>query len=460
MTFFALLFCFGAVWTTDGTDSLLAHLDSIAFGNVSINRSGTITLAPRLDARRSLAEAQAWRVAVAGNGDVYCATGNEGRVYRLTRGGTETILDSGATEVLALAAEPTGGVVFGSTPEGDVYRVRAGGVPELACRTGESYIFSLLADSKGHVFCATGPNGRLLRLASGSPRAETVYVAPQAHLTALHWLIPDRELLVGTSPDGIVYRLAFAPGRPRPAASVLYDTPLSEIRAITTDRSGRIIIAANAGSGDGDSARARVYCVRSDGVLQWSWAPSDSVVFALARSGKAAGPDASSLLVATGNPGTVYELDSLGRPSVVCRTAETQVLSMEPTAAGTWLSTGNPAKLYFLNRGRADSGYVTSEAFDCSNPSSFGALAARAAVPAGTSLGIDTRSGNSSTPDSTWSGWSEAGTADAAVVRSPAARFVQWRARLSTSFADRSPELPKPGRAVCPVARAPLDLVC
>ena len=432
---FALSLCLGSVWTTDGTDSLLAQLDRIEFENVSIHRAGTVTLAPALTAMALDDETAVWQTATDRNGNVYVATGNQGRLYRINRGGTpERVFDSGTGEILALTADASGTVYFGTTPEAKVYRIRPGGKPELLCSTGETYVFSLLAGPDQNLYCATGEHGRLLHITPAG-KATELFTARQAHLTVLTWLVPGKELLVGTSPDGIVYRLSFTGSSDRPDVSVLYDTPLNEVRAVAADETGRVYIGANAGDdNDSDSTRAAVYFIDQSGVRRWLWPAPDSTVFGLTLADS---PGPSRLLVATGNKGMVYELDTLGRVSVRYRLKETQALCLAPLRGGIRLGTGNPGKLYETGSTYADSGYVTSVSHDCVNPARFGTLSSRATIPAGTSLGFETRSGNSDKPDSTWSQWAEAKPA----ITSPPRRFIQWRCRFSTSFPNLTPEL-------------------
>ena len=123
--------CLGSVWTTDGTDSLLAQLDRIEFENVSIHHAGTVTLAPALTPTTLDDAAAVWQTAADRNGNVYAATGNQGRLYRIGRAGTpERVFDSGTGEILALTVDASGTVYFGTTPDGKVYRIRPGGKPE------------------------------------------------------------------------------------------------------------------------------------------------------------------------------------------------------------------------------------------------------------------------------------------------------------------------------------------
>ncbi len=432
--------CFASVWTTDGTDSLLRQLDHIEFENVSIHRQGTVTLAPALVAKALDDAAAVWQTATDRSGNVYIATGNQGRLFRLDRSGRpELVFDSGSGEILALTADASGAVYFGTTPDAKIYRILPGRKPELLCSTGESYIFNLLAappsaSKSSSIYAATGEHGKLLRIAPDG-KATEVFTTRQAHLTTLNWLVPGKELLVGTSPDGIVYLLSFASGAAKPDVSVIYDTPLNEVKAIAVDSAGRVYIGANASDDtDSDSARAGVFCIDQSGIRRWLWTAPDSMVFALALTDS---PGPSRLLVATGNKGMVYELDTLGRVSVRYRLKENQALCLTPLKNGLRLGTGNPGKLYEAGSTYADSGFITSAPHDCANPALFGTLAFRATVPAGTGLTFETRSGNSEKPDSTWSQWSAA----APEITSPSRRFIQWRCRFRSSFPSLTPEL-------------------
>ena len=438
-----------SLWTTDGTDSLFAHIEKLEFHNASINRTGTVTLAPNLVEKAAPGDNTVWCACRDPQGNVYFGTGSTAKLYRLSRGAgkAELVHDGGTGEIMAVTCDAAGNILFAVTPEAKVYRIKPGGKPELFFETFEKYVFSLLPAADGSVYCATGEHGKLYRIPASGKGVEA-FAAPQAQLATLAWLVPDKELLVGTSPEGIVYRLDLTEGKPRPAVSVLYDTPLAEVRSIAVDEDNVYIGANPSGEPGGDSAGPKVYSVKRDGTLNWSWTSPDSTLFAMCLSSHSTTSSPQSkvvnrqssianLLVATGNRGLVYELDPLGRASVRHKTAESQALCLVPAPEGTWLGTGNSARLYLATKGYADSGFVESPPFDCANPARFGRFDWRGSVPAGTSLAFDTRSGFSETPDSTWHNW----VAASGAVASEPARFIQWRARFATQFPDRTPEV-------------------
>src|SRR5438067_8222717 len=64
--------------------------------------------------------------------------------------------------------------------------------------------------------------------------------------------------------------------------------------------------------------------------------------------------------------------------------------------------------------------------------STWGAVSWRGTTPAGARVELYTRSGNTETPDDTWSQWSSPYTnPEGSPVTSPKARYLQWRAVLT-----------------------------
>lgn len=413
-----------AFWTATGLDLLDADTPP-AIENVRIGHDGTLRLAAEL---RPLAEPDAdavWRVVAGPAGRWYAGTGPAGRIY--SAGAVAAEIDEG--EVLALVHDPRVGLVCGLTPGGTVHRLRPDGTSEILFASGEDYIFDLLAGPGGEIYVATGPAGRLYRLESGGGTT-LLFTASQSHIASLAWLEPGRSLLAGTSPDGLIYRLDLGPAGPE--ISVLYDTPADEVRALAVTRGAdgvRVHAAANP-AGDDSSAPGSVLCVGENGALAWEWTAPAGAVYALL-------PQEDGVIVATGNEGVIYELDRLGRSGVYQRLPAGRVLSLAASPTGVLAGTSEPASVSLLAPGLAASGLAESPVHDCQGPATFGAITRRADVPSGATLRLETRTGNSAAPDSTWSAWQPAdGT-----VRSRPARFIQWRARLGSGFPGRTPTL-------------------
>jgi len=153
--------------------------------------------------------------------------------------------------------------------------------------------------------------------------------------------------------------------------------------------------------------------------------------------------DDGQIVAVTGNRGRVYRIAMDGTASLLRELDEFQPWAVVPASnGGLWLGSAGAGKVCRLSSGYGKEGTLTSEARDFSLVSHWGRVAWRAETPGGTSLAFQTRSGNSESPDDTWSSWSSRLLdAEGSHVTSPAARFVQYRALLSSADGRRTPRL-------------------
>jgi len=114
------------------------------------------------------------------------------------------------------------------------------------------------------------------------------------------------------------------------------------------------------------------------------------------------------------------------------------------------LATANPGKLFRLSAARAARGTYESDVRDASTVASWGTISWRAQLNGG-HVEVATRTGNTATPDDTWSDWSPPyKVADGDRILSPKARYLQWRAVLTAARSDTSPVLTSVSTAYLP----------
>jgi len=106
------------------------------------------------------------------------------------------------------------------------------------------------------------------------------------------------------------------------------------------------------------------------------------------------------------------------------------------------LSTDDPTSSPSVNSvtlasGYQSSGTFTSQILDAGDMANWEDLTAETETPTGTSITFETRSGNSSTPDDTWSSWQSINSP----VASPDKRYLQYKATLSTTDQNQTPIL-------------------
>ena len=151
------------------------------------------------------------------------------------------------------------------------------------------------------------------------------------------------------------------------------------------------------------------------------------------------------LIVGTGPEGQLFEVREHGHETApIAKLDSGQILSLLAEPDGTvLLGTGDPGHgRSARSRLRRRRDPLVSEIHDTKLVSRFGALSWRAERPAGTAIAFQARSGNVGEPDETWSAWSAEQTDPAkASTACPAGRFIQYRAKLSTTDPRHTPEL-------------------
>jgi sugar lactone lactonase YvrE len=447
---------------------------------LSVDSEGRVRLAP---ATRALADTEApyvWVLARDGKGTLYAGTGNDGKVFKVENGKATVLYDAPELEVHALAVAPDGKLYVGTSPEGKVYAVDAAGKAETFYDPADKYIWALAFDRNGNLLLASGAEGRIVRV-DRQGKAHTLLTSAETHMTAL--LADPRSGFVyaGSSPGGILYRID-----PTGKVFVLHDSPFREVKSLLLGADGSLYAAAIDGKGDEpgprrpepampplppsgsaevtvtesfaigppsaaaaptppptprpESARAgstkgALLRVAPSGEVDTLWSDSDETPFALA-------PAPDGVLVGTGGKGDVYLVHDDRTWNMVASFPGEQVTALQAELAGSIVvATSNPGKLHVLQGRAGEKGTFVSKVRDTDTVSSWGRLRWEAQVPEGTHIEVQTRSGNTGTPDTTWSDWSAAHLKpEGESVTSERARFLQLKVTLA-GRAGQSPVL-------------------
>ncbi len=441
--------------------------------NLSIDARGQLVLGPALELVYETPAPFVWTIAAGADGSFFLGTGNDGKVYRVGPDGKGSLFYSSAElEVHALAPAPNGGLYVATSPNGRIYKVDRDGKATTFFAPEDKYIWSLAVDTKGNLFAGTGEKGVVYKITSDG-KGTPFFRTKTTHATALSF---DRSgnLIVGTGGPGKVIRVD-----PDGKGFVLLDTAFQEIRGLHFDDKGMLFVTAmngRAGSTgvlvpsiaeqpstagaagrapvpvvtvsteitsivvdlpetatassarDRNTTKGAVYRITPDGVWDQVWDSREDVPYDLTF-------DASGApIVATGNKGKLYRLegDPL-RPTLLTRAGAQQVTAFIRNARGqTFFATANPGKLFRLSAERAQRGTYESEARDAQMLATWGSIRWRGTIPKDSKIELSTRSGNTETPDETWSPWSAAYTSpDGSAITSPKARYIQWRAVLT-----------------------------
>ncbi len=442
---------------------------------VSISSEGTISLAPAAQVLAEVNDPYLWSVAVDG-ARIYLGSGNDGKVYRVEATGESKVLaDTNELQVHALAVDRRGIVYAGTSPRGSVYKIATDGTTDVFFDPEDRYIWSLEIDSRGNLLVATGDRARIYRV-DPAGQSEVLFESEETHIVSLA-IDADDNVYAGTDASGLVLRVDR-----NGATTVLFDTPFQEVRAIVLDSRRNVYAAtvnggvrasqppeatpppapapavqagvggemitvtatanvmatpsSSAASTSAAGAAGGLYRISPDGASELMWQSRTDPPLSLALTSD------DRLVLGSGTDGRVF-LVSQDRTSTLFLSADAdQVTAVGSGGSGeTYLVTSNPAKLYRLNRGRRTEGTYRSPAMDTRTVSSWGKIRWQAATPSGTTIRVQTRSGNSADPDNTWSDWSQPYTSPLGEqIASPRGRFLQWRAVLN-STGEVSPEL-------------------
>jgi hypothetical protein len=378
--------------------------------------------------------------------------------------------DASELEVHALAPAPNGGLFVGTSPDGKIYKVEADGSSKTFFDPDDKYIWALAVDRTGNVFAATGDKGVIYKITPDG-NGTRFYKTNAGNVVSLAFT-KSGDLIAGTESPGRVFRIDTS-GK----AFVLLDSPFREIHAVRLAQDDTIYAVAVNGTQGGDTrsseppaaeparapvpsvsteitavsvvegpvvtssqpaassrtprrgGRGAIYRIRPDGLWDAIWDSGDDAPYDLVIE------PSGSLLVGTGTEGKIFRVSGdPARATLLARTTARQVTALLRESSGRIIgAASNPGKLFALSPTPARKGTYESDVRDAGTVASWGVIRWHANAGPG-EVTVLTRSGNTATPDDTWSPWSKAYSNPLGEqITSPNARYLQWRAVLSAT---------------------------
>jgi hypothetical protein len=380
------------------------------------------------------------------DGSVLVGTGPAagGKVVRIAGDQTTVWADTTENAVNALAVDKAG-VVYAGTTSNKIYRVSQGKADVFATLRGVESVFALAVDSRsGALYAGTGDEGKVMRVQAGG--ASTVFFKSEEPFVVSLAVADDGAVYAGTSGKGLLYRITAA-GR----ASVVYDFHDEDVHAVAIARDRTVWAIANEGTAatsteTSDSAtrhnaggrtppgptgalhpkigKGSLWRFDTQGRPERVMHHDDFHYLSLALD------DGGVPYVGTGAEGRVYTVDEAHRVALVADTDERQIGALHVSGKTRFLIGSDPGAFHrVLSVGGQDAVW-TSKPLDAGLRARFG----HAHWDATGSLEVSTRTGDTQTPDPTWSAWS-APVVEGGAITSPGGRFVQVRARLRDAAA-------------------------
>lgn len=447
------------IWSVNSRDDVLKG-DA---RNVSIRPNGSLALSPKLATVYSTDQPYVWSSAIDAAGNVYLGTGGDGKIFKVSPAGSGSMFaDLAELNVTAIAVAP-GGELFASTaPDGKVYRIDQTGRSSVYFDPKEKYIWALAVMDDGSLVVGTGESGKLYRVrgANASPSSSVIFDSIDSHIISL---AIDRNgvLYAGTDPGGVVLRFA-ADG----SAFAVLDSPLREIHELAAGVDGSIYALALGESastaapspsptpGASDSrtvsvpraipvaptpaakskydltgARSAVYRITADGENNILWSSPTVTGFSLY-----AHQTGNGVLLGTSDKGRIYNITNTGQEALALQTDASQISTIFSRGSDLYATSSNQGVLYKIGPDTVAEGAYESAVLDARSVAAWGRIWWRSTGQ----VEIQTRSGNSETPEATWSQWSTVRGPSEGTSGSPRARYFQWRAILRSSATPAS----------------------
>jgi sugar lactone lactonase YvrE len=452
---------------------------------ISITSEGELMLAPQMKETYQGTESILWKLVSDGQ-NLYAGSGNEGKIIKIDAAGKASVLlDTNELEVQSLAFDHDGNLYAGTSPDGKIYKITRDGKSSIFFDPDAKYIWSLAFDDAGNLYVGTGDQGKIYRVdksGKGTVFADT----SEANITCLLWAA-GKGLLAGSDRNGILFNIE-QDGK----ISVLFDSDQQQITSIYRSPTGEIYFAGITGVGATSSesrtiqpppppvqqpqtpaqppsddeneepggseatvvttvevmpvtptpsattsraTTSQLFRINSDGTSEQLYASDDHILDIQS------GGDDGSVFISTGKQSQLIRISKDKKSTILLKTSEDQITSII-TGNRTFFATANPGHIYEVVQSHSSSGTFYSDVKDTGTSSSWGKLSWKGDAPAGTTISLSTRSGNTKSPDDTWSSWSSAGIdPQGQQISNPKGRFIQWKAELRTTNNQVSPIL-------------------
>lgn len=428
---------------------------------VSLNSTGELTLPPQSEQLFALKDNDVlvWALAKDSAGNIYAGTGDQGKIFKITPDGKSSLFfDSPEVSILSLAIDAKDNVYAGSAPDGLIYKITPQGSPTTLFATGEHYVWSLAFDAKQMLYAGAGETGKIFAVTPDG-KGTLVYDSPQTHVMALLY-DPKGWIYAGTEGKGMIYKIT-----PDGKVFALYNAEEEEIHSLALDGQGNLYLAAlsHTLSPEGKAQnpaeqaappvqekgakKSNIYRLSPQGAVTKILELPDTLIYSMIVNAQ------DQLFVGTDKKGMLYQVFPDKEYRQVLAFKDANVVSLLEDAAGSLLvGTGDTGGVYRLSAQIAAQGTYTSPVHNVKPGATWGQIFWRGTAQR---VILQTRTGNTPTPDDTWSPWSAEFRNNAGEpISNPAARFIQWKAALS-SQAQENPVLEEISVAYLPNNLAP-----
>lgn len=386
---------------------------------VSIDSRGRLSPGFHESARCDVTpEMQIWSAACA-NGAVYFSAQNKIYSWKEGAAGPEQLAKLDCSFSPAIAVDSKGSIYAAAAPSDRVMLVKPNSEKhEVLFRTGTDTVAALCVDDHDNVYAGVAADGKVWRYDAAKKSASVIFDSGQAHITSLWFSKMDKRIYVGTAEKGAVYSIDVAGN-----AKAEYQTNDHIVTGAVKDSKGNLyVITSGSGhffkikpSGEVDTLAT------SEGFYSLIYDPSSDTVFA----GDAEGDITQA---------KQEEITGRSYFVPVAHTEEEAVSALALDGRGhLFAATSNFPRVLKLDLAPSAKATYNSQIRDAQRPANWSKLLAYSGLSGLDPLllsriSVDTRTGNTSQPDASWSSWSAAETTNEGfVLKSPRGRYLQYR---------------------------------
>lgn len=470
----------------------------------------------------SLPELYIWDMAVDNSGQLFAATGNMGRIYKISEhGDAEVILDSEAAHILDLEINDNNDIFACSEPLGLIYKITPQGNVSVLYDAKEDEVHCLTLGRNGALYAGTASNWKPHIPAAQGDMSKIM--AGLSDKTSDFFPNVEEYGLTADGKSWADFGLVVEPQTVQPLVDHLSendpDLAVEPQNAEDEKAKDQTTVAGMFFPFDNLPTRPNVvYEILPNGNAKLILELDNVFVFSLIFDEK------NSIYAGTGNEAAIYQIElalnaftsngstSNGLPlrvGIECLPIEqtqdnvnpfdgnaqehvaalfhpksSQVLSLIKTDNDAFYAgTGNNGSVFKVSNEFSTSGIYESPVHDASINSRWGRISWDADIVKGTMITLFTRTGNSQTPDCTWSDWEpirwegiqcqpiqwkgiqyqtpliegleSCRSERSGVILSPQARFIQYRAEFTTINNHATPVLKGVSISYLPDNQAP-----
>ena len=326
----------------------------------------------------------------------------------------------------AMAADSKGIVYAASVPSGKVFAVDSKNPtakPQVIFTASEPIIASLAVDDKDNLYAGTASTGKVYKIDPNTHSSSVLFDTGQAHILCMYYCKPETTLYIGTGEKGSVYAIDKS-GKPR----AVYQSPDHFVTGVVKDAKGDLYVASSASG----------HLVRITPSGEPTTLASSDAFYTLHYD---AGTDSVFSGDAEGDI-TMACLDPITRQSYfmpVCHTEQEAVLALSSDGKNLYAGSSNLAVLRAFKMQLSSKPVYISPVKDASRTSGWSRI--RILGPFNevnkdllAKVKIETRTGETSKPDETWSAWQSASFKDDSFAcTSPAGRYLQYKLTWNTA---------------------------